>query len=240
PAVLFIHFDAVFYLDAGGFPAHIAQLSYPVVGRNGPGPGSYSSFTGRLMFGMRPATGAAITRFGSSTIAYRNNIPGAAFFAIPRNSFRVPAIPGGWQFLVWGDIRFETRGCPLFRAAANGLRVSSTATTTTSPGSDGQVGTQDDSPLPSDDTTIGDIPVPDPENVFMDMPLPEVPDGGNETYLQQSEDHDTGDVNDRPQISPIPDQKVSEGQTVSFHASALDPNGDPLTYGLNGAPAGVS
>jgi hypothetical protein len=38
----------------------------------------------------------------------------------------------------------------------------------------------------------------------------------------------------------LPDRTDTEGDAVSFSAAATDPDGDPLTYGATGLPAGVS
>jgi Putative Ig domain/Bacterial Ig domain len=233
PAKLFIHFDAVFDIGAGGFPAHTAFLGYPVVGQNGPGPGSYSYFYARLMFGMRPGPNAAITNFGHADIEYFNPIPGMPFAAFRSSQFRVPRnIPPGWQFLVWGDITFETRGCPRF-FAADGLQIKA------GPGEDGQIGVEDDSPTPPFDPSIPDVPIADPENVFMDMPLPPTPQGEGVIVNETSTDA-LGNVNHRPQMDPIPEMLGMEQQPVFFTANAVDMDGDPLTWSLEGAPAGMA
>ncbi len=233
PAELFTHFDAVFNIGGGGFPAHIATMGYPVVGQNGPGAGSYSLFWARLMFGMRPGPNAAITYTGTAVIAYSNFQPGAAFAALPTSAVALPPVPPGWQFLVWGDIIFRTRGCPLFfGAAADGLKVSSS--------DNGQIGVQDDSPTPPFDPSLPEIPIADPQNVFMDMPIPPLPTEGAGVMLMEVSEDASHNANHRPQIDPIPDQLAMEGQTLSFTASAADMDGDLLTWSLADAPAGMS
>jgi Putative Ig domain len=231
-AQLFTHFDAVFDIGPNGFGPHRAVMGYPVVGQNGPGPFSYSRFYARLMFGMRAGPGAQIFHFGHADIGYFNRFPGAAFAQLPTSGFNVPRIPAGWQFLVWGDIIFETRGCPRFFAAdALGIKAV--------PGEDGQIGVQDDSPTPPFDPSIPEIVITDPENVFMDMPLPPMPEDSDVIVTEMSVD-ELGSVNHRPQIDPLPEMLGMEQQPVSFMASAVDMDGDPLTWSLEGAPAGMS
>ncbi|HEV8582553.1 MAG TPA: putative Ig domain-containing protein [Thermoanaerobaculia bacterium] len=235
PAELFTHFDAVFQLGPGGFPGHIARLAYPVVGRNAPGPGSYSVFFARLTFGARPFPGAGIVNLGQAWIGYFDFRPGAFFFVIPTAAIALPPIPGGWQFLVWGDILFRTRGCPLFFAGAEGLQISGAAS-----GDDGQIGVQDEGELPPHDPSITEIPFEEIQDVLMDMPLPDLPtEGFDVTVMEVSEDHD-GNINHRPQIDPLSEQLGAEDQTLSFTATASDPDGDPITWSLENAPAGMS
>jgi lysophospholipase L1-like esterase len=45
--------------------------------------------------------------------------------------------------------------------------------------------------------------------------------------------------NEKPVITPIPDQMGSEGQPVSLQVTATDPDGDALTYSATGLPPGV-
>jgi len=233
PAELFTHFDAVFNIGAGGFPAHIATMAYPVVGQNGPGAGSYSIFWARLRFGMRAGPNAPIIFTGTGVIAYFDFRPGAAFFAIPTAAVALPAVPAGWQFLAWGDILFQYRGCPLFfGAAADGLKVSGSP--------DGQIGVQDDGATPPFDPSLPEITITDPQNVFMDMPIPAMPTDGTGVMLMETSEDASHNVNHRPQISPIPDQRGMEGSPLSFSASAVDMDGDPLTWSLANAPAGMS
>lgn len=238
PAELFTHFDAVFNIGAGGFPAHIATMGYPVVGRNGPGAGSYSIFWARLRFGMRQGPNAPITFTGTAVIAYFDFRPGAAFFAIPTAAIALPAVPPGWQFLAWGDILFRYRGCPLFfGAAADGLKVTSS---TSANGADGQIGVQDDSATPPFDPSLPEVAITDPQNVFMDMPIPALPTDGTGVMLMETSEDASHNVNHRPQINAIPDQLGMVGSPLSFTASAVDMDGDPLAWSLSGAPAGMS
>lgn len=233
PAELFTHFDAVFNIGAGGFPAHIATMGYPVAGQNGPGAGSYSIFWARLRFGMRPGPNAPITFTGTGVIAYFDFRPGAAFFAVPTAAVALPAVPPGWQFLAWGDILFRYRGCPVFRAAAaDGLKVSGSP--------DGQIGVQDDGATPPFDPGLPEVAITDPENVFMDMPIPDLPTEGAGVMLMEMSEDPSHNVNHRPQIDAIPDQLGMEGVPLSFTASAVDMDGDPLTWSLADAPAGMS
>lgn len=233
PAELFTHFDAVFNIGPGGFPAHIATMGYPVVGRNGPGAGSYSLFWARLTFGMRPGPNAAIIPTGAAVISYSNFQPGAVFAALPTALKAVPAVPPGWQFLVWGDIIFRYRGCPVFfGAAADGLKVSGAQ--------DGQIGVQDDSPTPPFDPSLPEITITDPQNVFMDMPIPPLPTEGTGVMLEEISEDANHNANHKPQISPIPDQLAMEGQTLSFTASAVDMDGDMLAWSLANAPSGMA
>lgn len=48
------------------------------------------------------------------------------------------------------------------------------------------------------------------------------------------------DVNRRPRIQPIPEQRILEGQTLSFTVDATDPDGDDLSYGLETTEAGMA
>lgn len=236
PAELFTHFDAVFQTGAAGLPAHIATLSYPVVGRNQFGAGSFSLFWARLTFGMRPFPGGPITFIGTGIIGYSDFRPGAVFFVVPQAAVGLRAIPPNWQFLVWGDIIFRYRGCPPFAAfRANGLKIDSSTE------DDGRIGVEDTSPDPPYDPSIPEVPIAPDDNVFMDMPVPELPtEGEGVTLIEMTEDHDTGDVNHRPYIDVIPDQTNWEDQTISFMASAVDMDNDPLTWSLADAPAGMA
>jgi hypothetical protein len=239
PAELFTHFDAVFRLGPNGLPAHFATMGYPVVGRNAPGPGSYSIFWARLMFGFRDGPGGAITSLGSATIAYSDFRPGAFFAAFPTAARFIPQLQnprGNRQFLVWGDILFRTRGCPLIFARADGLSVEGM----TAPGGDASIGVQDDGVLPPHDPSVLDIPIEDPENVFMEMPLPTFPEDGFGTLLEEIVEDESHTVNHRPSIQPIPEQQTLEGSTLSFAVDATDPDGDGLTYVLADAPAGMA
>ncbi|MDS4059341.1 MAG: putative Ig domain-containing protein [Candidatus Contendobacter sp.] len=47
-------------------------------------------------------------------------------------------------------------------------------------------------------------------------------------------------LNRPPVLAPIGDQTVTEGQTLRFALIANDPDGDALTYSVNGLPAGAS
>lgn len=49
-----------------------------------------------------------------------------------------------------------------------------------------------------------------------------------------------GDVNHAPTIDSLYDQAIVAGQTLTFGGSATDPDGDSLTYSLDGAPDGAS
>ena len=48
------------------------------------------------------------------------------------------------------------------------------------------------------------------------------------------------EVNDAPTLDPIGSKTVNEKKTLSFTAKASDPEGDPLTFGLVGAPSGAT
>lgn len=145
--------------------------------------------------------------------------------------------PGGnRQFLVWGDILFRTRGCPLFFAPATGLSIEGM----TAPGGDASIGVQDDGALPPHDPSILDIPIEDPENVFMEMPIPFFPEDGVGLVSEEISEDANHNVNRRPQVQPIPEQRVLEGSTLSFAVDATDPDGDDLTYGLETTEAGMA
>jgi len=47
-------------------------------------------------------------------------------------------------------------------------------------------------------------------------------------------------VDDLPQIAPIPTQRISEGESWTLLVLATDPDGDPLEYSLENAPAGMT
>ncbi len=46
--------------------------------------------------------------------------------------------------------------------------------------------------------------------------------------------------NDKPVITPLPDQTNDEGDTISLQVEASDPNSDPMTFTATGLPAGLS
>jgi hypothetical protein len=46
--------------------------------------------------------------------------------------------------------------------------------------------------------------------------------------------------NTAPVLAPIGDHTVDEGSTLAFVATAMDADGDPLTFSLSGAPAGAA
>jgi Putative Ig domain len=226
PAELLTHFDAVFRLGPNGLPAHFATLAYPVVGQNAPGPGSSSVFWARLTFGYRDGVGGAITPLGAAVISYSDFRPGAAFSVVPTASRFIPQLQnpfGNRQLLVWGDVLFRTRGCPLLLAAADGL-----------------IGAQDGGALPPHDPGILDIPIEDPENLFLDLPLPVFPEDGVGTILQEIVEDASHIANQRPRIQPIPEQRVLEGQTFSYAVVAEDPDGDSLSYGIETTEAGMT
>jgi hypothetical protein len=226
PAELLTHFDAVFRLGPNGLPAHFATLAYPVVGQNAPGPGSYSVFWARLTFGYRDGVGGAITPLGAAVISYSDYRPGAAFSETLRSARFLPQLQnplGNRQLLVWGDVLFRTRGCPLLLAPANGL-----------------IGGQDGGAPPPQDPGILDLPVEDPENLVLDLPLPVFPEDGIGTILQEIVEDASHVANQRPRIQPIPEQRVLEGQTLSFAVDAVDPDGDVLTYELETTEAGMT
>src|SRR5262249_25684119 len=80
PAQLIIHWDAYFNIGdispAHGLPAHVDTISFPVVGRNGPGRGSFTAFQGQLHYAVRDAFGT--TDLGIARIQYINPIPNAS------------------------------------------------------------------------------------------------------------------------------------------------------------------
>lgn len=63
-------------------------------------------------------------------------------------------------------------------------------------------------------------------------------DGVRETMLPV-EITVTGGTNNAPTFSPVGDQTVNAGGTVTFTVSASDPDGDPLTYSASNLPPGA-
>jgi hypothetical protein len=226
PAELLTRFNSVFRLGPNGLPAHFATLTYPVAGQNAPGAGSYSVFWARLTFGYRDGVGGAITPLGAAVISYSDFRQGAAFSVAPTAARFIPQLQnplGNRQLLVWGDVLFRTRGCPLLLAPADGL-----------------IGAQDGGALPPHDPGILDIPIEDPENLVLDLPLPLFPEDGAGTILQEVVEDASHVANQRPRIQPIPELRVLEGQTLSYAVDAEDPDGDSLSYGIETTEAGMT
>lgn len=48
------------------------------------------------------------------------------------------------------------------------------------------------------------------------------------------------DINNSPSLTPVADQEISEGQMLTFQVTGSDPNGDPLTFDVNGLPSGAA
>jgi RHS repeat-associated protein len=48
------------------------------------------------------------------------------------------------------------------------------------------------------------------------------------------------DANNSPSLTPVTDQEINEGQTLTFHITGSDPNGDPLTFDVNGLPSNAA
>jgi hypothetical protein len=149
PAELFIHWDAHFRMGNQGFPPgggpNFTFMSYPVVGRNAPGAGSYSVFFARLHF----QSPGVFDR--TASIGYSDFRPGAAFAVQPTSAFILPRVPPNGELIVWGDVLFQTRGCPPF-FAANALQIQLGKAS-----SDGRIGVQEIPPDPPNDATIPDI-----------------------------------------------------------------------------------
>ncbi len=65
--------------------------------------------------------------------------------------------------------------------------------------------------------------------------------GGTPLSAPYSWSFTTGNtVNLHPKITAIPELPATAGQAMSYQVLATDPNGDPITYSLIGAPAGLS
>lgn len=231
PAQLHIHFDAVFTMGPLGFPAHDQFLWYPVLINNPPGLGSFGQFVGRMTYGARPFAGAAITHFGMATISAGSNQPGF-FFAQPTARFRVPAIPSGWQFLMWGDVWFTTRGCPPFGLPLIALGVESRPLEALPAPPQEAI-----SNLAAASSGVPDVGIEDPENVFMEMgPMPEFAfDENGEIHAEQI------DGDGVPVLQPPGDWVAREGEMFFAPLFADDPEGDPLEIVPDAdAPPGVT
>lgn len=221
PAVMRIRFDAKFTTGAAGLPAHIACLQYPVVGRNGPGAGSFTAFEGSLTFGFRdPFPNSPITIVRTLVIRYVDRRPGAAFAVVPFAKGAIPAIPPGKDFCVWGDVRFTVRGCPLF--FQNPIEIGGMA-------DGGEIGIGD-GPVPANDPTIGFAFVDD--ELIIDMsPFGPIPEDGPmvETVVRVDDNHE-------PVLDPIGPITAEEGLGLTFATLASDSDFDDLTFTLEGTP----
>ena len=73
-----------------------------------------------------------------------------------------------------------------------------------------------------------------------------VTDNGNDNgvsaplYDEETFTISVANSNRPPDIAEIADQTIAAGQTLSFQASATDPDGDSVTFTLSGAPSGAS
>jgi hypothetical protein len=226
PTRLVIHWDAYFDIGdispAHGLPAHIDTIAFPVAGRNAPGPGSFSAFQGQLHYAIRNIATGQTTDLGVGRIQYFNPIRGARFFVPLATRKFVPFVAPGNKLIVWGDVVFTSRGCPGFFGAVDGGDDSS------------ELGTQGPPPPDHDPT----LPIgPDDPSIFMDMmPFPEILDPPPDEQISA-----TADGRNLPRLNAISNQVGTVGNPLSFTATATDPDGDTLTFGLGDpVPPGAS
>lgn len=214
PARLHIHWDAYFTLDAGGLPAHTDVWTFPMVGRNTSGVGSYSEIKFQLHYAYRDLNGANQVELGAVSDGFRDPIPSDAFFRRLRAVKRLPAIPGNKKFIIWGDIYFETRGCP----GPIGIEEAGS-----------HFGAQG-GPPPAQDGSI--TQGPEDRDIFMEMdpPLFNFP---ADSTSEIGKDADAAGVERLlPHLSPIGKKTGQVGVPLTVNASASDPDGNSFTYAL--------
>ena len=215
-----------------GRPA--AEVTLVAVGKTHPPESIREAFQAGLRYGTRQLSHQQPFFFFNNQpvqIARIFRRPGEAFAVRPVATAFVPAIQPFWQFLIWGDVKFTTRGCPLVAPALDGAVVLYGST-----GEDGEIGTQATGELPPFDPVIVGGVLEDPEIVLMTGdPFPPIPAEGPDVEIVEM----AGD-NHRPQLEPAPDLDTFEGDTLSFAVPAFDPDGDLLTWALGDAPPGMA
>lgn len=121
-ATLDFEYDTFFRMGAGGFPAHITRLAYPVVGINGPGNGSFFWARGSAqVFGFDNANRLIWVR--NLQFNFLDIVLGP-FARLLSSQAPVPATPAGGRIAVRGFLRFQALGKPPLFGAAAGKGIS--------------------------------------------------------------------------------------------------------------------